>query len=80
MKIAGTYEVKAKGKVVFTQKSNDCLMDWFTQKQRLLNRTNTNEKLVEAFKKFGLKEFEMSLVEEKEKPQKAEVKKGRKKR
>ena len=76
MKIAGEYEVKSKatGKVVFVGKSDDVKHDWYLQRITLLNRTNKNENLMQNFRKFGLSDLEMTIVEPGRKPKKVEVK------
>jgi len=76
MKIAGEYEVKSKatGKVVFVGKSDDVKHDWYLQRITLLNRTNKNENLMQNFRKFGLSDLEMTIVEPGRKAKKVEVK------
>ena len=76
MKIAGEYEVKSKatGKVVFVGKSDDVKHDWYLQRITLLNRTNKNENLMQNFRKFGLSDLEMTIVEPGRKAKKFEVK------
>ena len=76
MKIAGEYEVKSKatGKVVFVGKSDDVKHDWYLQRITLLNRTNKNENLMQNFRKFGLSDLEMTIVEPGKKVKKVEVK------
>jgi len=64
----GKYEIKSKatGKVVYEAESDDIANDWNVKKRMILLNMDSDKKLRSHLEKYGMKDFEFSVVTKKE--------------
>jgi len=66
MKVTGIYDIKSKvtGKVIYSGGSSDIRWDWMTNLEDIRRGLHPDEKLMAHFKKHGMEDYEMIIVEQ----------------